>query len=619
MSLRKERTHMTGLSNIDFRSKLDNENINFFSPWLKSPNFGTMNTYNYKLSFTDHNKLFNPTSNINQQKFLNAEIQNPKIFKSAQFYKSHHIKPLTKSLFTNERIAQLDESYKGKELFIGDSMMISDITKQRKERKKRRRFNDRENKIKKIIQQEHIAKDKTEKNKEAFQETQLVKIEAKNTLEGKVDIKKLKEIRLALRRRYASRTDFRKIFKEWARSMGGEITVYDAHSMINNFSIPINFNETRALIASSNQRGTDGLNLKEFFHLIFGDNDALEVDLKKLEYKDESVFDDGEKVEDLKKNMKMNIIKMNQNDDLNYIEKFLKTKKPAFINNLKLLGFEGGDKIDFDLFKKTFEKFHLPQRYLTDEILHAIFDRYQDENHLMKYNDFLDKCVNKSEKNDFFNFQDKYINFIQNKIEKTEKIKENQQQKDLIEKEIKNKNFLNNFYLQQIEDKKKQILDFQLKTEPNESYSHMQPSTNFINKVFKDHNKYFNELNEVEKSFSPLPSLIKEMKGKTRFGANKIHNSMPVIQPNEKSALFIDEKNRFDNKDKLVENERYFKFEREKANINKRKNVNKIVNDQIEFRRDLEQLKDSNKQFTRTKNMYEYEVQNRLNNFIIED
>ena len=81
MSLRKERTHMTGLSNIDFRSKLDNENINFFSPWLKSPNFGTMNTYNYKLSFTDHNKLFNPTSNINQQKFLNAEIQNPKIFK----------------------------------------------------------------------------------------------------------------------------------------------------------------------------------------------------------------------------------------------------------------------------------------------------------------------------------------------------------------------------------------------------------------------------------------------------------------------------------------------------------------------------------------------------------
>ena len=615
MSLRKERSHMSGISNIDFRSKFDNENIEFFSPWLKSPNFGTMNTYNFKLSFTDHKKLFNPTFNLNQQKYLNSEIQNPKIYKSAQFYKNHHIKPLTKSLFTNERIANLDESYKGKELFIGDSMMISDITKQRKERKKRR-FNDRENKIKKIQQQENIIKDKTEKNKEAFQETQLVKIEAKDTLEGKVDIKKLKEIRLALRRRYASRTDFRKIFKEWARSMGSEITVYDAHKMINNFSIPINFNETRALIASSNQRETDSLNLKEFFHLIFGDNDALEVDLKKLEFKEESVYDDDEKVEDLKKNMKMNIIKMNQTDDLNYIEKFLKTKKPAFINNLKLLGFEGGDKIDFDLFKKTFKKFNLPERYLNDEILHAIFDQFKDENNLMKYNDFLDKCVKKTEKNDFFNFQDKYINFIQNKIEKTQKIKENQKQKEIIEKEIKNKNFLNNFFLQQIEEKNKLN---NLNTNVNDSYSHMQPSTNFINNVFKDHNKHFEKLNEIEKSFSPLPSLIKEMKGKTRFGANKIHNSMNVVQPNEKSALFIDEKKRFDNVDKLVENERYFKFEREKANINKRKNVNKLINEQIEFYRDLEHLKDSNKQFTRTKNLYEYEVQNRLNNFIIED
>ena len=617
MSLRKERNHMTGLSNIDFRSKLDKENADFYSPWFNSPNFGTMNTYNYKLSYTNHNKLFNPTSNINQQKYLNSEIQNPKVFKSAQWYKSHHIKPLTKSLFTNERIAQLDESYKGKDQFLGDSMMISDITKQRKERKKRRRFNDREERIKKIQQQENIAKDKTEKNKEAFQETQLVKIEAKNTLEGKVNIKKLKEIRLALRRRYASRKDFRKIFKEWARSMGGEITVYDAHNMINNFSIPINYNETRALIASSNQRGTDCLNLKEFFHLIFEDNDALEVDLKKLEYKDESVFDDGEKVEDLKKNMQMNIIKMSQTDDINYIEKFLKTKKPTFINNLKLLGFEGGDKINYDLFKKTFKKFNLPDKYLNDEMLHAIFDQYKDENNLMKFNDFLDKCVKKTEQNDFFNFQDKYINFIQNKIEKTEKIKENQHEKEIIEKEIKNKNFLNNFYLQQIEDKKK--LNEKLKTEPNENFSHMQPSTNFINKIFNEHNFYFNKLNEIEKSFSPLPSLIKENQKKTRFGANKIHNSMPIIQPNEKSSMFLNENQRFNNKDNLVENERYFNFERQKANINKRKNVNDMINEQIQFKRDLESLKNSNKQFTRTKNMYEYEVQNRLNNFIIMD
>ena len=76
---------------------------------------------------------------------------------------------------------------------------------------------------------ESINKDKRDKNKEAIQETQLVNIEAEETLEGKVDIKKLQEIRLALRRRYANRTNFRKIVKEWDHSIAGEISVYDAH------------------------------------------------------------------------------------------------------------------------------------------------------------------------------------------------------------------------------------------------------------------------------------------------------------------------------------------------------------------------------------------------------
>jgi hypothetical protein len=62
--------------------------------------------------------------------------------------------------------------------------------------------------------------------------------------------------------------------------------------MINNLNIPINYNETRALIASSNQRGTEALNLKEFMHLIFSDNPALNVDLSKLQFKEEKIFDD---------------------------------------------------------------------------------------------------------------------------------------------------------------------------------------------------------------------------------------------------------------------------------------------------------------------------------------
>lgn len=93
---------------------------------------------------------------------------------------------------------------------------------------------------------------------------------------------KLKEIRLALRRRYAPRTNYRKIFKEWDTGNLGEISVYDAHNMINKLSIPINIDETRALVSSSNTRGTESLDMQEFMHLIFNDNEELNLKVKNI-------------------------------------------------------------------------------------------------------------------------------------------------------------------------------------------------------------------------------------------------------------------------------------------------------------------------------------------------
>ena len=139
-------------------------------------------------------------------------------------------------------------------------MIISDNIKKNKINKIKKGFG-RKEKRSKLIRNENIIKEKKKQNEESLHETQLVSVEAKKTLEGKVDIKKLKEIRLVLRRKYGNKTDFRKIFKDWNLSVNGEITVYDAHKMINSFGIPINFNETRALIASSNLRETETLNL----------------------------------------------------------------------------------------------------------------------------------------------------------------------------------------------------------------------------------------------------------------------------------------------------------------------------------------------------------------------
>jgi Ca2+-binding EF-hand superfamily protein len=259
----------------------EKDSMEFFHPWFFNKNYKEMGNERYKHKLNELKKIIEPIKDIVTQKELAEEMPNPKYFETAKFYKNHGISKKPKTFYTSDRVANLEESFKGKEIFAGDSMMIADTTKLRKNKKQLIG----EIKTRKEKEKEALVLEKNKKNKEAEQETQLVKIEAQDTLEGKVDISKISEIRLALRRRYASRTNFRKIFKDWDMFGTGQINVYEAHKMINNLGIPINFNETIALIASSNKRGTSALNMEEFMHLIFNDNNALNLNLSEIKCK----------------------------------------------------------------------------------------------------------------------------------------------------------------------------------------------------------------------------------------------------------------------------------------------------------------------------------------------
>ena len=104
----------------------------------------------------------------------------------------------------------------------------------------------------------------------------------KETLENKINMDKIRDIKLMLRRRYSSRINYRKLFKEWNKSVTGEIDLYEAHQMINSFVIPLNFNETKVLIATSNKRGNDALNLEEFIEFINPNDTNVNIDLNKM-------------------------------------------------------------------------------------------------------------------------------------------------------------------------------------------------------------------------------------------------------------------------------------------------------------------------------------------------
>ena len=481
MSLKLQRMHRCGYTNLDFRSKGDFDSLKLYEPWKIPKEFGTMGKSFYYPSFSEAKKIFSVSKSLNKLKNIVQGSPDPKSYPAALYYKKNNIKPNIVQEFRIERVAELDESELGKEKYIGDSMMIADINKYRKERKiKKSDLKEKANEKKELMMK--IEKEKALKNKEATHETQLVKINVKETLDNKIDLKKVQEVRLALRRRYANRTDFRKIFKEWDLNAIGEITVYSAHDMINRLNIPINYNETRALIASSNKRGTETLNLEEFMHLIFSDNEQLKVDLNKLEFKDEKLFSEGMESENVKNNLQKSILEMNKNNEILTIKQHLHSRT-SIINLAALNNNINKEKCTKEQFKFLMQTLKFPEKYYRDILMDTLFNLYINEDkETMNMNKLCEECLNMKEENNFSDFKDRILEHFKGKI--INQNKSIDESADELKQERENRKNLVVYLSKQIEEKK--VNEKKIK-ELDEKYLKQvinpQPSTAFINQV----------------------------------------------------------------------------------------------------------------------------------------
>lgn len=142
MSLRRRRVHFCGLSNIDFRTKNDKEALKIYQPWKYQTAFGSMGYSGYHLPIDQFHEVFDVSKEVNMQRNIAQGSPDPKVCISAKFYNQHKIPLYTRTLYTNEKVAELDESFKGKDKFTGDSMMIADINKFRRERKRKKNWKD---------------------------------------------------------------------------------------------------------------------------------------------------------------------------------------------------------------------------------------------------------------------------------------------------------------------------------------------------------------------------------------------------------------------------------------------------------------------------------------------
>jgi Ca2+-binding EF-hand superfamily protein len=103
------------------------------------------------------------------------------------------------------------------------------------------------------------------------------------TLEKTVDKKHVMDIRRALRRKYASRTNLHRIFNQWDRGNKSGISVQDLYHGLNKVGITTTLDQATALHACAVQTDLDpNLSLQEFSDLLFQHDENFGANLKNI-------------------------------------------------------------------------------------------------------------------------------------------------------------------------------------------------------------------------------------------------------------------------------------------------------------------------------------------------
>ena len=640
MSLRRPRSHTIGISNIDFRSKKDEQNLRIFEPWQAPKDLGTMGYKNYQNPRKIRKELFSPTERINTYKDIVNDYPDPRFFTTAQFYKDNNMNLKIKTFLNTERASNLEETFKGKEPFIGDGMGISDIVRQRKGKKDRKLqievdYNLLDEQKRQINKTENLANEKKKINKNVILETQLTKIDTKVTDNNLVNMNKIIEIRQALRRRYGNRKKSNKIFQQWARTFPNKITVYDAYKMINSLNIPINYNETRALIASGSNQGNEFLNVEEFSNLIFNKNeDSYEIPL--IEHaKINNILSEKEQ-NNLNNIIKDNNKEINDKVNLNILKDYLSQRTITFIKNLKEISrdkylftnIENNDKINmsknnnkcnYDKFLQAVLSLNPPELFSKEKYIKSLFNEYKDKNDLIDIKNFVNILFENNSKEYMTKLKDNISNKFKDQIEEKKNslknyVSENKNKKLLIYQ--KKYDLDNQILLKKDNELKQKRENEKIITEINSTV----PSTPWIHHIYDKRNEHFNILNRVEHSFSAKPSIKQNsLKGNTRFGANpRWRNTSEILIGDKFSSTYINEKDRF-NLDRDVAKDD--KIKNEKIKIGRENRIKTAIQKFEEnnyIKQFLKEEKAKYSQLEKGRRKYNYEELFKNKNFLIE-
>ena len=623
MSLKKPRIHLTGISNIDYKSKQEIKKI-----------------------FNNFNNFSN-----NQQKEMIPD--EPSTYKSPN--------PKNPNMF--------NVSLKDAIPVSGDSMMYADTYRIRNEIKQKKMEKESEKKLRDInsLSKVYNSLQNIDKNNERYIQTEQNALKKNN----KTDEERIKFLRKSVRDKLSTHKDIKNIFLLWQKNYlkNQDLSVFDLHQRINELDIPITYNETLALITFANKRNTNTLNYDEFKNLFFDDSNKInrfrKINTVKIpENVDINKIKEENKKEHENKNIKLVNYKVFKNDHFITLETMLHIKNSNFLASMNEINDKENNKngnCDFITFKKVLDTLKIPEKYKNVSIARSIYNEFKlPDKDLMNYANFIDECKNLRQPNDFFEFQNNYLNLLSTKLVNNESQRE--KYKDiLLEEERRRKEYVKNLSLSKSMDKlinsnennnlnnsnntinNNASIDFNrnstiktensieeykipLKKEKNnlynnnrynsctisydnrDTFSHYQPSFNFIDLMYKDSRRYLDRYNEGVKEFSPI-EVIKDDKikqSKENFGGYVHKFKKTSVSSDLGSPGYIDNKERFD-RNNLASNEKQIQIQNLER-LNKRKSeIMDNWNDIIDFQQKVSEVKESLGQIKRTKNLYEYE------------
>ena len=362
--------------------------------------------------------------------------------------------------------------------------------------------------------------------------------------------------------------------------------------------------------------------MEEFIHLIFSDNEALRVDLNKIEFKDEKIFLEGIESENMKNNLQKSIVEMNKNNEILTIKQHLHSRTSIIdlaAKNNKI----DKDKCSKEQFKFLMQTLKFPEKYYRDILMDTLFNTYLNKDgETMNMGKLCEDCINSKDENNFSEFKDRVFDCFENKIENQLKVVDNSIIDLKSEKEARI-NLVKDLG-KQIDERKEMEKKLREIEEKNEKeIINPLPSTSFIKKVFKDHRLMYERLNQAEEAFIAKQNISLLDQYKTRFNGNPAHkDTFYMINQDPRGSSYLNEKERFNisstNLTNCIRREKEQKRLKELAKLNSIKRFENMRQEACKTMEKIFEQKDIACQNKRTVRMYNYELLNRIRNEFVE-